>query len=375
VIKIKQIRDKKTLLIVVLLASLVLSACSVTRGWPGPVVVDDILYVGSLEGQVLAFNPAERIRLWEWSPREEQSGGFLSCAAAGQLSAGKMYGTPVAVDDFVYIGAYDGKVYAIENGITRWERDTDSPIVGGVAVSENAVFAGTSEGKFYALDAGSGMVMWEYPRESEIGKIWTTPTVVDGVVYFGSLDHKLYALDADTGEPVWDKPFEVGGAIVTPPLVVDGLVYIGSFDSNFYAVSADSGEQKWVFKEAGNWYWAKALYYNDTIYASSLDGNVYALDAKSGTQEWNEPVKTGAPVRSSPIIAGGVLVVASEEGKVHWRDPDTGAMQRSPVNLDAKVFSNPSAVGSVVYVTTEDDWLHAFDSENGNKLWSDSLAK
>ncbi|MFC2058471.1 PQQ-binding-like beta-propeller repeat protein [Chloroflexota bacterium] len=375
--KIKRIRAKKSLLIVVLIVSLALSACSVTRGWPGPMIVGDTLYVGSLAGQVIALDPTTGVRKWNWSPETEQSGGFLSCAAAGQLSAGKMYGTPVVANDLVYIGAYDGKVYAItvENGMNRWKQDLESPIVGGVAVDENAVFVGTSEGKFYALNAESGVIKWEYPRGEEIGKIWTTPTVADGVVYFGSLDHKLYALDVGTGEPVWDQPFEAAGAIVTPPLVVDGLVYVGSFDSNFYAVSADSGEQKWVFEEASNWYWARALYYNDTVYAASLDNNVYALDAKSGTQAWNEPLKTGSPVRSSPVVAGGILVVASEEGKVYWRDAETGVTKWAPSVVDAKIFSDLSTDGSVVYVTTEEDKLYTLDSGSGGMLRVDSLAK
>lgn len=93
--------------------------------------------------------------------------------------------------------------------------------------------------------------MWAYEAT---GATWSSPAVVDGVVYIGNVDYmgladpasrvtgSLLALDEKTGAEKWrvtTKPVRDIGGVFSSPLVADGLVYFGGLDGFVYAVKVD----------------------------------------------------------------------------------------------------------------------------------------
>jgi outer membrane protein assembly factor BamB len=391
----KRIPLTKALVFIVLLASLTFFGCIGPRGWAGTTVDGDALLVGSMDGRVVRLDLSARQEKrefpadgeWEWEPDEESSAGLFDCTSRGQFAGGKIYGDPVRDGDFVYIGTYAGNVYAIDardptNVHTEWSYDTDSSIVGGIAVANGAVYVGASDGKLYALEAianGSEGRLREGFEPFETGdKIWSTPLVDGGIVYFGSLDHKLYAIDAFTGEPVWDEPFVTGGAIASTPLIVDGVLYFGAFDSKFYAVYASSGEAKWTSPfEADNWFWTRAVYdtARSAVYACSLDHKVYSIDAETGEARWDEPFVTDSTLLSAPVMSAGIVVVASEKGSVYGLNPDTGEEQWSgSVDVKGGIHAPLTAQDGKVYVNALNNDVHSLlAGDDGRTEWSLSL--
>ena len=365
------------LLVALVLLALAFSGCLGPRGWPGVAGTGDTLFVGSMGGAVFALN-SEGARLWSWAPEEEASGGLFGCGcsgAGGQFRAGMLYGAPVVGNATVYVAVYDGRVFALDaaTGEQIQEYDTESTIVGGLAVAGDSLFVGASDGNLYGFDLNTAGLRPGFPFGTE-DKIWSTPTVQDGTVYFGSLDHKLYAVDADTGELEWDQAFETGGAIASRPLVVNGVVYVGSFDSNFYAVDAETGSEIWVFDQARKWFWAEALYDRGVIYACSLDHSVYAIDAANGELAWASPFDAGDEIKSSPVLVGDVLVVATEEGSVYGVDVLSGE-EKWHSDLETKVLSRLFAHEGKVYVNGQDSRLYTFDGATGVQGWSVILAE
>jgi len=379
----------KTLIIAVLLATSVLAGCIGPRGWPATQIAGNTLFVATMDGKLLALTPFHGTTKWEWQPQTGNTtgiselgnlsvgnitSGFLSCreAGTGQFRAGYVYGAPAVADGIVYIGYYSGTIYAIRaaTGVEVWEHDIKSNIAGGLAVADDTVFVGSSNGNLSALDAGNGSLKWEFSAQNEV---WTTPAVVDGVVYFGSLDHRLYALNASDGSEKWT--FAAGGGIGATPLVIGGVVYVGSFDKKFYAVDANTGAQKWVFQGAGGWFWGEAVYDHGIIYAGSLDHNVYALDAGNGTPAWPQPFRANGVVKSSPAIVGGVLVVASEDGKIYGLEPNTGEKKWEFDRIKAKVLAPLCAAEGTVYINSQDNRLYALDGETGSEVWAIILHK
>ena len=370
-----RIRLTKAILVVLFVGSLLLSACYGPRGWPAAQFDGNTLFAGTMDGRVVALNPESGARKWEWQP-QKQTGNitsvFSSCAQSGQFKGGPFYGAPEVANGTIYLGYYTGVVYAIDGarGIEVWGHDIKSNIAAGVTVADDTVFVGSSSGKLSALYAGDGSLKWEFLTKNEV---WAKPEIADGIVYFGSLDHNLYALNANDGMEKW--VFETGGGIGSSPLVVDGVVYVGSFDKKFYAIDADSGTSKWVFDEAGNWFWAEALYQNGIVYACSLDNKVYAIYAGNGTLAWPKPYDAGSLLKSSPVIANGVLVVASEEGKVFGLDLETGEKRWQFDDIEAKVLSPLCTDGNKVYINSQDNRLYALEGGTGRQAWSVSLAK
>jgi len=58
-------------------------------------------------------------------------------------------------------------------------------------------------------------------------------------VYVGSKNNKVYALNATTGVNVWN--YTTGGEVNSSPAVVNGGVYVGSNDYNVYALTLPLG--------------------------------------------------------------------------------------------------------------------------------------
>jgi outer membrane protein assembly factor BamB len=362
------------LLVTLLLGGVTIFGClpgGQPEGWSGGTIANGTLFQGSMEGKLVALNASDGSRLWEVTLETVETGGF-GCAPSATLAP--IYGTPVVDGDLVYVGGYNGRVYAISwsKRAKEWkypagENDHLQPIVGGPVVSGGKVYFGCADNKVYALDADSGDWEWEFQTGD---KIWSTPAIDGDTLYIGSFDKKLYALDIITGEEKWSEPFETEGTITSTPLVHDGTVYIGSFDRHLYAVDATNGQQIWQFPVEGeaennpeNWFWAKPVVYNNTIYAGNLDGKVYILNAGTG-DEVVDAIDLGSPVSSSPVLVGNSIVVATEEGVVYAIDTANNEKKKL-VDLEEKIFASLFASDGVVYVHTDEDGLYVVEVQTG----------
>ncbi|MFY9793032.1 MAG: PQQ-binding-like beta-propeller repeat protein [Candidatus Sulfotelmatobacter sp.] len=110
----------------------------------------------------------------------------------------------------------------------------------------------TSGGLWTALDPGTGKILWQAADPQ--GSRYITDGFVssaNGVVYAGSSGGNFYAMDARTGEIKWTFPS--GGAVWSGAAIVDGVVYWGS--------GYDTRERKLPYD--GN---------NNKFYAFSLNG-------------------------------------------------------------------------------------------------------
>jgi outer membrane protein assembly factor BamB len=371
------------LLLLVVFGGLSIFGCvgikSTPEGGSGVTIADGALYLStaavsssggiscsapSSTNQIVALDMATGNRLWAVDLQMTRSSGGFGCSPS---SAGvAVYGTPAVEGDIVYIGGYDGKVYAISIS-TRLSKQkyldqaNPQPIIGGPIISQGKVYIGSSDGKVYALTTVSLDSTWNKPFETG-DKIWATPTIDAGTLYIGSFDKKLYALNAADGSKKWE--FATEGAIVSTPLVDNGTVYFGSFDRYFYAVGAADGNLKWKYMGT-NWFWAQAVAYNNVIYAPSLDGKLYILDTENG-HEVTAPIDLKRPLASSPLLVNDLLIIASEEGKIFSVSTSDNQV-RELADVGAKIYAPISASGTMVYVHTGADTLYGIDVQTGAK--------
>jgi quinohemoprotein ethanol dehydrogenase len=148
-----------------------------------------------------------------------------------------------------------GLAWSRELGTTRGLEAT--PLVA------NGVIYTTGEWSVvYAIDARTGQLLWTYdPRVPRVRARHICCDVVnrgvalyDGKVYVGTLDGRLVALDAKSGIPIWDvvtadqsKPYAITGA----PRIAKGMVLIGNAGAEFgvrgylSAYDAETGKLVW----------------------------------------------------------------------------------------------------------------------------------
>jgi polyvinyl alcohol dehydrogenase (cytochrome) len=172
-----------------------------------------------------------------------------------------------------------------------WFHSTGDVISASPAVVDGAVYVGSWDGFFYALDAHSGRQIWAFkvacqktvvpvpqgcpqpvpplPRAtSDGGMITSSAAVLGGNVYFGA-GKTLYSLRASDGRPNWTRVIcgnpDPGEAcandendptrVFSSPAVSDGKIFIGhtadgaaGYRGGIEAIDANSGKVLWRFE-------------------------------------------------------------------------------------------------------------------------------
>jgi hypothetical protein len=211
--------------------------------------------------------------------------------------------------DYLYIASTNGRIYCIDMagrgdfdvnarlpGTTSriWSYPDDFPspnpktstlgaftgsISFGKTSAGNTIFAASSSGRVYALDAlptdttnqanRTTRTRWLYPAltETPLGSIKMTPTYEFGVLMFGTtrtadLPGRFYALDGRTGKPQWVFP---SNAQLADPAVDSDIRNMGNFISSPVSVPStllEPGMSNTVF----------VLNENRYLYALPVDG-------------------------------------------------------------------------------------------------------
>ncbi len=106
--------------------------------------------------------------------------------------------SPAVANGVVYVGSDDDHLYAYnaQTGAQLWSAATGSLIRSSPAVANGVVYVGSDDDHLYAFNAQTGASLWSAATGSFIS---SSPAVANGVVYVGSSDGNLYAFDAQTG--------------------------------------------------------------------------------------------------------------------------------------------------------------------------------
>jgi outer membrane protein assembly factor BamB len=362
-------QPKILLLIVIALLSLTLVSCisgsaQSARGWAGTTVQDGIIYVGTVDGRVVAINSSTQSQQWDHTITPTTT----------------IYTTPIADGDLVYVGTYSGLVYAltIDRGTERWvypRTGSIGAIVGSPVVANETIYISSSDGRVYALDTTYGDLKWK--SEPLADKLWTSPTVMGDTLYVSTLDGHIYALSAETGE-LLDWSFESETGFASSPVIYEDTIFLGSFDRYLYAVKIGSDVPIWKFpqeKPADNWFWASPVVNEGIVYAGCLDGKLYAIEAETGRKLWE--FDTGNPIVSSPVLMDNLLIVADESGNVYVFDLsaelEDEAMPLKTISIGADVRSSFCAQEGLVYIRGEDNQLYVVDIDMGGVSWKVNL--
>ncbi len=202
--------------------------------------------------------------------------------------------------------------YTSEDGrITGWR----GTIPGGrplatPAVVDGRVFLGGGFGSydFYAFDAKSGKVSWQYQTNDD-GP--TAAVVEDGYVAFNTESCELEVLTVE-GKPVWKR--WLGDPLMSMPAIGKGRVYMAYPDSKgdrqHYLACFDlkTGTQFWRTPISGEIITAPTLA-DSHVYLTTLNGTLYCIHQRDGRLVWQDPRNA----TSSPVVVGGQCYFSQRE--------------------------------------------------------------
>lgn len=107
------------------------------------------------------------------------------------------------------------------------------------------------------------------------------------------------------------------------------------------------------------------------VYIGSAGGGVHAVDAATGAARWTHP--TGGAVDASPALAGGTLFITSTDGVIHALDAFDGRLSWA---CDTGVLgaSSPAVADDVVVIGGPAHRLLALDAASGEVRWTHETA-
>ena len=272
--------------------------------------------------------------------------------------------SPVIVNDVLYIGSNNG-IHAIDakSGKNIWMTPINGFVKAVPAVVDGTLYIGPDDKRFYAIDTKDGSIKWIFKNSTE-GYL-SSPIVVGNLVYVGSKDGNLYAINIKTGEPAWK--YSSGRDIDSSPAVVDGTVYFGNDDSNVFALDALSGSKKWIYDSGSSPVKSSPTVSNGIVYIGSNNGNIFALNAGNGALKWT--YTTGNNVETTPSIKNGMVFAGSKDGYFYALDSETGKLIWK-FQTAGFVYSSSAVISNdVVYFGSRNNWIYALDAKTGERLW------
>jgi outer membrane protein assembly factor BamB len=159
------------------------------------------------------------------------------------------------------------------------------------------------------------------------------------------------------------------GNMVSAPAVSRGIVYSGSFD-RLSGFDAATGALLWKHPArvpVGGFESSPAVA-GGILYIGDDKGRILALDAATGAHVWAK--QTGFSVQASPVVVNGVVYIRSLDGYLYALDATTGAqVWARPVAgfFSSSSDSSVAVVGGTVYLS-EEGALEARDAATGDRL-------
>jgi outer membrane protein assembly factor BamB len=312
-------------------------------GNSSPLVVDSVLMIGNLRGELYAINAYTGKRI-----------GWVDLGDAIQ-------GTPI-IDGNVAIVTLSNTdlslvAFDLSEGKARWRMEYGD-IEASPLLRNQKIFAGNVEGAFYCVDLTTGVQLWKFELPDNVKRkgIRSSAAGSDSSITFGADDGFLYALDAERGTQIWRH--NTGASIVGSPCIANGNVYVGNLGGTICGVDLHSGKPRWQF-EAGASIYASPSFADNKIFIGTTGGMMYALDAMTGTLVWKTDL--GSVINSSAVIAGNVLYVGTLKKMLFGLNIADG----TPVlkqEVPGRIKTSPAVAHGRLFVATDEKLILSFRS-------------
>ena len=375
-----------------------------------PIVADGAMYVTSGPAAVVALHLKSGRPLWQWSRP----------IAATVLNLGfpRVNRGVAILDDTVFVGTLDGYLVALDarSGTERWtvhvaENKDGHAITAAPLAVEGKVIVGISGGEagirgfLDAYDAKSGQRLWRFwtvPAAGEPGSdTWSGDSWKTGggaTWLTGSYDPELRLLYWGTGNPApdWNGESRKGDNLYTCALV---------------ALDVDTGRLRWYFQftphDVHDWDANQIPVLLDRsvggrsrtlVATANRNGFFYLLDRRTGEflvakpyakQTWAK----GVDERGRPILIPGMepsekgtLVYPSLQGSTNWASPSysppTGLLYVPVREMGSYYFKSDVEYRPGTYYTggsekrlDDESWgaIRALNVDTGEKVWDFKL--
>jgi outer membrane protein assembly factor BamB len=236
---------------------------------------------------------------------------------SGNLPIG--LGAPRIFNDIVYMGSLDGvmSAYDVESGRVLWSQDEKTPLNGPVEFFNDHVVYGGLSGRLFVRHYLTGKLKYAIDLAAPVE---SAPVFHKDHLFVYLRGHQFVHMDAETGKIIWvykrAVPVTTTLQRTTKPLILGNKVIVGFADGFLGALSLAEGLLLWETKLVENSKFVDVdlnpILAGDMIISGSPEGELKAINPESGAI-----VRTfGVSVMAHPILKGEQLILGTNEGEV-----------------------------------------------------------
>jgi len=264
---------------------------------PTPVVWHDQVILTSLDGPVRSLALGSVRQLWE-------------------VDGVPCEGAPVLVNDLLVLGTTESELVALDlanRGVVACRVRLPGPVSCDVVAANDRIYLTTTNGWIVCANLESASLLWQVHAGSEIT---AAPAVGRGLVAVGCSEGRLLAVDWNTGAKVWEQ-FGLGHVAFTPIFAKDVLIV--AVRDRLMSFRRSDGGRGAVYTGQARWS-ADPTGAGDVVLAGDRHGTVSVVDVKS--MKLLHKLSGAAAVAGPPAVtADGWVVVGFEDRSVHcYRD-------------------------------------------------------
>lgn len=300
-------------------------------------------------------------------------GWSADISALGESSGDGMGGGLALGDGKLFATSSFGELVALDpaTGDILWRQKFSSAVSGAPTVSGNQVFVVTANSSAYAINTDSGRIDWQLNGlASQYGVAGVaSPAVSGNMVLLPLANGSLLGVDSRNGTVKWVSRVSggrvgSGNAVLSDftgePVVSGGTIYIANAAGKARAISIAGGQTRWEVDEGAESSIALA---GGSLYFVNDQGKLVRLSANSGDKIWSvdlphylreEDLRRRKSIFGAygPVIANGLLWVASGDGNLRAYNPADGSLAAS-IALPEGAASRPITVSGLMLMMSE----------------------
>lgn len=332
-----------------------------------PVVANGLIYTLDADALVTATSTAGQT-VWQMDtrPPRDKSGQGTGGGLAyndGRLYVALGYGSLVALD--------------AATGTEIWRQSLGGTASGAPTVFDDLIYLTVGDDRGWALETDNGRQRWQLVASPDVTNALgaPSPAVADGLAVFAFGSGEIQTVFRQGGLRRWDASVSgersgtaLGsiGDVTASPVIAGSRVYAGNQAGRIVAFDLASGDRLWTARDGalGN-----IVPAGDSVFALSDLNELLRLDASDGSRIWGVPLarfvdekprkRSEVVAHHGPLLAGGRIYVASNDGVLRGFDPTSGALL-SQVEIPSGASSDPVVAGGVLYVVSANGKLNAF---------------
>lgn len=330
-----------------------------------PVIGNGRLFVMDTEGVVRALDAKTGREAWHTSMKMAENGSSV-------------FGGGASVDEgHVYVTTGLGEVASLDaaTGAVQWRVKPAGPLRGSPTVGFGAVYVMTQDNQIVALNATDGTLLWTESASTGQTSVFgvAAPAAGQGTVIAGFSSGELVAYRYENGRQLWADALARTSIATTvstltdidaDPIIERGRVYALGQGGRMAAYELVTGQRIWELSLAGI---STPAIAGDWIFTLTDEGKLLCIAKNTGKVRWltqldryrNDKKKKNPIFWTGPVLAANRLWIANSEGQISAASAADGTVTPF-ARVGASISLAPVVAGEMLYILDDSGKITAF---------------